>query len=322
MDFKVFLKKARDESFWKESYVFCFQGSEYPYSFFYELLRLLEDQKLLPSPLEKLSGTALDSNQLAQRLNQSLLGQYSFYWLGSLDQERPKTKEKMLDFLSSYVGQNRVAFFVSDQAKIPRTQNVVRVLINQKISFSEFKELVSFFSNTISPEKLLLVKRFFSKMNVIPFHVAYSFLRYLELINTRLVEQLFSYLSDNLLGMEPSLFQLSEYFFSLKPRSFFKLWSCISSNYPDMFWLAYWSEQLWRAYHVGIFLKNNEFAQAKKMSFRLPYGYLKKDWKRVNGRHLINLFEQLYSIDFARKKGIVFSGALDLVFCKHFLHYK
>ncbi|MFH0898699.1 MAG: hypothetical protein V1855_03915 [bacterium] len=322
MNLGVFLKKAQEASFWKDKNVFCFQGDEYPFFFFYELVAFLQANNMVPFSIKKLSSSAFDCEQLKQLLSQSLLGQQSFYWLGNVDHEKSKSKEKVLEFLLQYQGPHSIAFFISDQVKINKTQNVDCIEINQGVSYIEFKDLSEFFKKNISKEKFLLVKKLFLKIDTIPLHVASSFLGYLELINVRLVEELFDYLSDNMLGVEPSLFQLSEYFFSIKSKAFFKLWSDVHHKYSDMFWIAYWSEQFWRASHVITYLNNHEFAQAKKMSFRLPYGYIKQDWKQVNKEHLGSLFQDLYDIDFARKKGVSFSGAFDLMYCKHFLRYK
>ena len=318
MDFNVFLKKAKEESFWTNKRIFCFKGENYPSLFFYLFLKLLERDKLTVYPIKRESNLVADYGQLCLQLDQSILGQYNFYWLGDVGQAKSKVRKKIVDYLFKYQNSNQVAFFIPNDVKHGRAEYVESISISDVISYGDFKNLAVFFEHDFSSEKLLVMRKLFSKVGTISLDFACSLLGYLELVNVRFIGEFFDYFSRNL-KVEPSLFQLSEYFFSMRPNRFFKLWSTLQGEYSEMFWLAYWSEQIWRAYYVTKLLRNKEFARAKKMSFRLPHSYIKQDWKRINLEHLSALYKHLYSIDFAFKKGVTCSGALDLWYCKHFL---
>lgn len=235
-----------------------------------------------------------------------------------MSDKKTKDQQKIINFLLNYNGPNSILFFVPSDVNIPRGKKSDSIEIENSVTFAEFKILTQFFESAISSEKLLLVKKFFANSKDISFDFACSLLNYLELINAKYIDELFAYLSTGLY-LEPSLFQLSESFFAVKPKQFFKLWSNVHDNYSEMFWLAYWSEQIWQASHVIKFLKNKEFAQAKRMSYRLPYSYVDRHWRRMSLDHLSSLSDQLYGIDFALKRGALFPGVLDVVFCKHFL---
>ena len=75
-------------------------------------------------------------------------------------------------------------------------------------------------------------------------------------------------------------------------------------------------DQLWRAYHNRLFLEKKMFAQAKRMSYRLPYNFIQSYWKKTSLQELSNLHQELYSIDYKIKQGSQFCH-LD----RWYLHY-
>ena len=64
---------------------------------------------------------------------------------------------------------------------------------------------------------------------------------------------------DAFIVPETSLFTLSQHFFARSPQKFLSVWKAIAPSYAEQFWIAFWSEQLWRAYHVVDCLQQSRF---------------------------------------------------------------
>jgi hypothetical protein len=64
-------------------------------------------------------------------------------------------------------------------------------------------------------------------------------------------------------------------------------------------------------------MHQKQFVNAKKMSYRLPYSFINKDWQRVQIDELVECYEFLYQIDYAIKTGSTFCS-LDLFFAHYF----
>ncbi|MFH1831939.1 MAG: hypothetical protein ABH827_04010 [bacterium] len=323
MNLNEFLKEAKEQSFWATKKTFCFQGESYPYMFFFLLFRYLERKNILSCSIKKIAHISSDYDQLCMYLNQCILGQYSFYWLGDISEAKAAAQKKIIDLLINYQGPNTALFFLSSETKLVSGRKLennqfTRIDIKTTVTFLEFKSIAVFFGYNFSSEKYELVKRFFAQSKELQLDFVCFLCEYLELINVKFADEFFIYLSAGI-SAEPSLFQLSEYFFGSKPQQFFKLWALIKDSYSDMFWLAFWSEQFWQAYHVTKCLYDKDFVQARRVGYRLPHSYIDRDYKRVNVNYLTSLHQFLYDIDFAFKKGTTFSGALDLMYCKHFL---
>ena len=81
---------------------------------------------------------------------------------------------------------------------------------------------------------------------------------------------------EKIITPERSLFTLSTYFFAKKAQLFFAEWKNIFGQYSEQFWIAFWSEQLWRAHHYVDYSKAKQFALAKKIGYRLPFTFMQR----------------------------------------------
>ena len=97
------------------------------------------------------------------------------------------------------------------------------------------------------------------------------------------------------------------------------LWDTFEAEYPMTFWCAYWSEQLWRAYHARYYLDRQQMQQAKSIAYRLPFSYMQKDWKKSTLIELRNAHQWIYELDLAYKNNIETQAGIDLFFTKFFL---
>ncbi len=320
MKFGKLLQTLSSSDFWQSRARFCFQAQSYSYHFFQLLFQHLITKQFIPQQPKRMSLENSNGDALYSVLGQSMLGQTNHYWLGDLSlMKKGKHKKKAISFLLDYQGPHQVSVFINKDEELTTAQKKNALSIPDNFTHNDFIEFMDFLEIPLPEKKYTLIKELFNKVSDLPINFACVLIIHLELISVKDINELISYLTKQL-EEQPSLYQLSEYFFSRNPKSFFKLWCTLEKDYSTMFWLAYWSDQLWKAFHTKRFLEQKTFAQAKRMSYRLPHSFLSKTWKLTRKQDLLDLYTKLYEIDFSVKKGITFSGALDLWYCKHFLN--
>jgi hypothetical protein len=318
MDFSLFLQEASACSFWTQSPNICFRGDEFSPLFFNALLSHVEKNKLLPYPKLRFDITSADKRTIFTTLNQSILGNYAVFWMSTiLHEDMVKTKQDVLSFLFAYQGPHHVIYFLSKDAKQIPGKIATVVDIPSNIDFSKFEHLCVFFKQTIPNAKSGFIKQLFKETKTLPLDTACMLMKYIELINVRYLNDFSTYLA-HITQAQPSLSQLSEYFFTGKAPEFFSLWATVEKEYPEMFWLSFWSEQLWKAHHVIGYLKKNNIINAKRMSFRLPYSFVNTYWKKFSQYELKHLYDHLYLIDMKIKRGGSSEAALSFFFFFYF----
>ncbi len=317
MNFSLFLTEANTTSFWTQASNICFRGDEFNPLFTNILFSHLEKNNLLPYAKSRLDLTITDKKTALATLNQSMLGNYAVFWLSNIAEGTEKSKQDLLAFIVNYQGPHHVIYFLPKDAKLPPGKNASIVEIPTHIDLLIFEQLVSFFKQNIPDKKNDLIKRIFRETKTLPIDTACMLINYLELINIKHVNELSGYLAY-ITQTQPSLNQLSEYFFTANVQSFFSLWATIEKEYPEMFWLSFWSEQFWKAHHVISYLKKNDFVNAKRMSFRLPYSFINTHWKRFTQQELKQLYNHLYLIDMKIKRGGSGDTALNFFFFSYF----
>lgn len=313
--FQIFLDSINDLSFWSNTPVFCFQGQEFASCFFIQLFEHLSQKNILPTLMQHLAVHSLSKETVRATLAQSFLGSCTFYWIGNSNAAEKWNKELVQD-LCIYQGPNIVAFFATHDHKISSSETIKHIILDSTIHFDQFLKLQNIFGSSFPDKKMSLVRKIFKVHPNISLDVACMLMNYIELISIKMIPQSEHYLFS-LVSTLPSLTQLSEYFFAKEAEKFFAVWAAVHQEYPDIFWITFWSEHLWRAYHVLGYLEKKDFVSAKKMSFRLPYSFLKKDWQLHTQQQLIQKFENLYAIDYTLKRGSTFH-ALDLFYAHHF----
>lgn len=313
MDFKTFLKSALNKDFWSTSKCLCFNGTDFCPLFFNTLFNILDKNQTLPY-LKKTLTTDVLKNEYQAELEQGILGLYNFYWLGDLSSHSKNTK--LLSYVGSYQGPHFISFFISNDSKIKMPKSATQINIDSKVGIEEFKPLISIFSTKLSDKKILLIDKIFADRGQIELDSACMLINYLELMNMNLANQAHDYLS-NIFGVQPALSKISSAFWIKNEREFFKIWQEIGTMYPNVFWVIFWSEQIWKAYQTILFLNQKNFVKAKQASYGLPYSFINKDYNNFKLADLYRLYENLYEIDFAIKKGSTFYS-LDLFYLNYF----
>ncbi|MDR3646438.1 MAG: hypothetical protein P4L22_02775 [Candidatus Babeliales bacterium] len=241
-----------------------------------------------------------DFNQIKPQLEMSFLGRKSFYWLGNVSQLGDKKIKEIIDYLNAYVGPNQIGLFLEEEAKINEDKFVVvhctgisnLEQVEPVLNFLEIKKEIAFpyFEET------------FKTIGNISLDQALILTYYVRLIGKKADAFLDNWL-DKVFVTEQSLFTLSKFLFSKDTKQFFYYWNLISPNYQPVFWVTFWSEQLFRAYWYIKFMNLGRIVEAKQMAYRLPFSFIQYDWKKHNLEKIQAAHQLIYDIDFSLKNG-------------------
>ncbi len=312
-DLKQFLQDGTNPEFWSKNRAIVFRGEGYPVLFLSRLFSFLQSQGA-PKHETLLLATTQPA-ELQRTLAQSFLGQANLYWLGEAPAKPTKKDEKVLSYLATYDGPHTIAYFVHTDSK-GVGPHALQVSLPNGLSEHRFRDL----GKLLATEKALrhrdvIAKTFMHSMEI-GLDVACMLYDYLELLSAKTADA-FSAQLPKILEPQTSLHALSRAFFEGKGREFFGLWSQVQGNYSTMFWLTFFSEQLWQAYHAVHLQRAGKFHDAKRVGYRLPFSFFKTTWRKVQPDALVREHALLYEGDFAIKQGRTFP-VLDYFFAQHF----
>src|SRR5579872_6641275 len=286
--------------------VIFFTGNSYPLLFFSQFFASLKQSQQFIVP----STNAI--SLLRAQLETSFLGNGLWHWLCSFDELNKSDKHAWFSYLSSYSGPHTIFCFSLELPQpVPVSWCVVQVppcadkLLLEHI-LSWYRENAKSAGPII--EKLMAVH------DQIPLDTAVLLVQYALVMGNNSQEFFASWL-DKIIEPSNSLFTLSQEFFAKQPRPFFTYLAPISEQYVPQFWVSFWSEQLWRASAYLALMQANERADAKRISFRLPFSFLNRDWRRYSIEELKRAHNFLYDIDYQLKHGAS-PAVLDLFYSK------
>lgn len=319
MDFASFLQSIDSPDFWRQRKNFCFVSNSYPAAWMTMLFSILNRKNLLPGSYQRIFMQSSDKKSLYPTLSQSILGNFSFFWLGDLSEEKEsKALNELVDFLFNYQGPHGIAYFINSSSKfLAKRSGDTIITLPHEMTASQFVECLRLFDIVLDTRKMAYVKNIFASYGSIQLDQACMLVNYLELIATKHLSDYLPFLAS-VTGAAPSLSTLPELFFSKNIQAFFSAWSIVKNDYSDIFWVTFWADQIWKAYHVIGYLKNKDFVGAKRMSYRLPYTFVNRDWKKTNAASLVQAYKFLYQVDYASKNGSTFSS-LDLFYMNYFM---
>jgi len=314
MNLNQFFAHIKEAHWMSQHSVIAFKGANsYPLLFFSLLCSRFKESGSTMVEIIDVSGQE-NSHTLAA-LQTSFLGMPTFYWLKNLSELDEKKRTFWIHYLSSYQGPNTVAFFINEATSFQVKHDHLEVSISDVIDQQSFINLTSFFC-VKTPIASASIKRIFVHHDTIPLDTACLLMQYAIVLGGNMDLFVCQWL-DKIVTPERSLFTLSAALFAKKSEPFFKLWSGIHDDYADVFWVAFWSEQLWRAHHFVALSQLKQFEQAKKIGARLPFSFLQRDWKLHKPERLKAAHDAIYAIDCSLKNGGS-AISLDLFYSKFF----
>lgn len=281
-------------------------GESYPLLFCSQLFISLKKTEQVITPVVD------DVSQLRGQLETSFLGQGMQYWLCSFDELSKANKQAWFSYLHSYTGPHTIFFFSSEVPQpIHASWFVVRMPAHVD---KELMEHILGWYNGNAKTARAAIEKLAVIHDQISLDVAVLLVQYALVMGTN-SQEFFNTWLDKIIEPTSSLFTLSQAFFAKQPRQFFTHLAPMDDYYVPQFWISFWSEQLWRASAYLALMQANERADAKRISFRLPFSFLNRDWRRYSHQELQRAHHFLYDIDYQLKHG----GsplALDLFYSK------
>ncbi len=275
--------------------VVCLKGSSYPLLFGRFFAR--QFAQLQQTPLESLTMKAENSAVAMAGLQTSFLGQRRCYWLGSDQDLSKKQLEYWQRFLLQYSGPHTILFCtstlpkkLSDSWQIIEFPDTVDARLFQKIA-----------QITIGKSSSLSAA-LFKETKGISLDAAVMLTQYGVVVGKSEREFVKEWL-PHMIVADTSLFALSQALFERKASLFFSLWKKVALQYSPPFWTMFWSEQMWRAYWYVLLQQKNKPTDAKKMGYRLPFSFLRYQWRNYSLAELQKAHALLYELEYRLKNG-------------------
>lgn len=299
MDFVTFINNAQSDEFLHVNKSVCFTGrkEKYPLLFF----SLLFKQGIGIS-VETINTADEDTAAIVAKLSTTFLGNTSFYWLKNISALKGKKQKTLFVFLKQYRGPNSIAFFVNQDALSNQKEVPLCIPLPEKIDQKLFIQLASYLGMPITKSRESLVTKIFKKGGALSLDGSCLLMQSLTLVGRGSDELVLDWLASSI-TLEHSLNELSQYFFSKQSHLFFTLWSRVGDDYSPQFWLSFWSDQLWRAFNFVQQSRQQNFIEAKRLCFRLPYRFVQRDFKTADLSALRAAHNFIYSVDCSLKNG-------------------
>lgn len=296
MDFTTLLKNLSSPSWIAQHRVIKFTGTqEYPLLFFSLLLQYLKKQGI--QHMQTVQEGESYSN-LLHRFETSFLGMSSIYWLGDLQRYDQSVREKLIPYIETYQGPNVLVVYTAPSTERASSKKVLSIEIPALVTKKDIQELCTLFGNgrvRTVPELGMYEKQ-------LTLDRVCLLIQYLSVVGNGVHDFNEQWLG-HVIVPEFSLFTLSQYFFARDGMRFFKQWSTLKDQYAAPFWISFWSEQLWRASFFIELSEQRNFSEAKRISFKLPFSFIQRDWKNVTSAELKRAHDVLYHCDHAIKNG-------------------
>lgn len=240
----------------------------------------------------------VDLLSLQASLSTTFLGATEIVWFGDVSVLDGATRTWALDFLSQYNGPHTIMCAVKPQ-DLPKETKADVIECSEMFQKADIEELFQYLWARPAEPFLNSIGLSFKTLSL-------DSLVLLGMYTTLLgahTEEFMRTWFEKIVLPEESLFSLAQFFFARKKDHFFRAWLAVKDDHVVPFWTTFWSEQVWRAYHVITFRKQGDFVRAKQMSVRLPFSFLQRDWQTVSCKELNNAHDFLYGVDCRIKSG-------------------
>lgn len=318
MDFRSFLDASCSPSWWQNrSVVYC-TGNEYPVLFFSCFVERCKKNSIGRVQVIDLADAPIDN--ISAQFASSFLGTRTYYWLKNISDLDAKKRSYWLSYLQCYQGPNCLIFFCDKILAHKKSDSVVHIEIPDQFDLSTCSPVF----NCLMPNETrccsLVVRTVFKRRRKISLDSICLLTHYMSVSGSDLELFLTDWL-DRIIVPESSLFDLSKYLFARNPEAFFRIWQSMAITYGELFWIAYWGDILWRAYHFTRLSTMGHHEQAKKFATRLPFSFIQGGWRQVSLDELKEALNYVYALDADIKNGVAGYPFLELLYLKFFLRH-
>lgn len=295
-----FFKNLSDFLQESDQSVFIFTGSLYPHTFLMDLFDRIE--KIVAVDIQSLDIQSSGDVSYKANLETTFLGMQCVYWLGDLSALKAKQKDGFLDYIMHYQGPHKILLFLDGKFEIPNKKNIIGIAFKDKYFLEDAKNVFITQDLQQAQNNALFLQQMYKIKPSYSLDELFLVKNYQNLITTDSKEFYTSWIT-RLVTPESSLFTLSQLFFEKKEQHFLNMWLQVKSLYADMFWISFWSDQIYRAYFFITFTQEENFAAAKQVSFGLSFSFLKQTYKQYELQELRNVHQALFVVDTALKNG-------------------
>lgn len=299
MELSQFIKNASQLLEQSDASVIIFQGPGYPHLFFMNLFERIK--KELATDFKTIDLQVGDFGFKSQ-LSTSFLGMTCTYWLGDASGLKAKQKDDLMQYLAAYAGPHKVLLFVDSKIEVVQNKTCMVIQVKDKYFFDDAKSLWATKDLKEAQKNAAFLQQIYKIKNNFTMDELCLLKNYQELVTVSSQEFYESWVT-RLVTPDTSLFTLSQLFFEKKEEAFFKLWLQVKDLYSEMFWISYWSDQLYRAYFFIAFTKEENFTAVKQVSFGLPFSFMKQSYRQYTLQELSKFHEALYTVDSSLKNG-------------------
>ena len=262
---------------------------------------------------EQYPGSSLDVEdrslpETMVQLRMSFLGSRLLYFVKNTHLLPLAEKRLWSQYLTTYEGPH--CLLVYDSPRSP-TETMLTIELPEKVDSMLYSLLFRFF-HPEAPLDTGFVRKLFMQQPTITLEAAVTLMSYQTVIGKN-ADLFFKDWFARIQSPQKSLFQLSQYFFAQQPQQFFNYWKGCKEDYPEEFWVNYWSEQLWQAVLFISRAHTEGIESAKEQAYRLPFSFIERDWKRYTPQSLVNAHQFLYQFDYTLKNSIESQG-LELMY--------
>lgn len=280
--------------------VIALYGNEYPLLFTSQFLKLLSSKN--PGLVVPLHVQDQEQAVVSAQLQTTFLGRSSIYWLADSLVHVARTKQQeWLNELRQYEGPNTVLFFMSGELpkSIPSSWSVVPLPDHAS------RELVTSVTKLYQTNNMVKIdQQFVRHLQSIAHQLSLDQLCLLlqySTITAGGAAEFFKEWVPQLITPEQSLFTLSQHFFARKATNFLSQWTIVRDHYAPPFWISFWADQLWRAALFIECVKAGDKVEAKKISYKLPFSFIQRDYVKHSAIELKNAHQLLYDLDYRIK---------------------
>jgi hypothetical protein len=277
------------------------RGLHYP-SFLVSIIREVVQKKAIQLLSLSLQDTSFEAIQQSSAC--SFLGETYWYSLGDCTDVPKKKQDQWRVYASGYAGPHTLIFyapalFVRD---VPNTWSVVD--LPESVTIQEFERIaLAWYGVHDTVGIMSLIKVLYRTDQVISCEQLFIVPMYASVVGKSLQDFVASY-QRALVAVVPGLSLLSQHFFSKNKMAFYKEWAQQESLYQALFWITFWSEQLWRACAYIVSMQKNDRTSAYEISKnRLPYTFTKNGWRTIQSESLREAHAMLYTLDLLLKNG-------------------
>ncbi len=299
MEFSKYIQNAIKLLEQSESSVVFLQGTVYPHLFFMQLFDRIKPELTVDFKVIDIQSSDFGfKSQLAT----SFLGMHCVYWLGDASGLKAKQKNDLIQYLMTYTGPHKVMVFIDTKTVVKQSKNLTLVTMKDKYFFDDAKGLWPTSDVKEAQKSAFFLHKIYKIKNSFTLDELSLLKNYQDLVTTD-ANEFFESWVRRLVIPDTSLFTLSQLLFEKKEEAFFKLWFQVKPLYTEMFWVSYWSDQLYRAYFYIAFTQEENFLAVKQVSYGLSFSFMKQSYKQYSLQELQSFHESWYAVDTSLKNG-------------------